>query len=167
MKKILTILFLVLFANSAISQDRPYLQVSIREGFLLQKIDFSDGPKVLNKMEMQSLMAASSQEIADLYRKSMSQQKLASAMAIAGVATTAISTIYILTPQQQITQSNLFWPLVISGFVLDIGSGIFRRNARNIAREAVDSYNFGRSDAPVYFEENRIDIPIFSHVIRF
>jgi hypothetical protein len=52
MKKILTVLLLVLLANSVIGQDRPYLQVSIREGFLLQKIEFLDGPKVLNKVEM-------------------------------------------------------------------------------------------------------------------
>jgi len=49
----------------------------------------------------------------------------------------------------------------------EISSGIFNRSARNIAREAVDSYNFGRKDQPVYFEENRIDQPLFSHVIRF
>jgi len=48
---------------------------------------------------MQTLMAASSQEIADLYRKSVSRQKLASGMAIVGVATTVGTTIYILTPR--------------------------------------------------------------------
>jgi hypothetical protein len=167
MKKILTVLLLVLLANSAIGQDRPYLQVSIREGFLLQKIEFLDGPKVLNKVEMQTLMAASSQEIADLYRKSVSRQKLASGMAIVGVATTVGTTIYILTPRQQITGSNLFWPLLISSVVLDIGSRILRQNARNLAREAVDSYNFDRANAPIYFDENRIDVPLFSHIIRF
>jgi hypothetical protein len=167
MKKIFAVLFLVLLANSAISQDQPYLQVSVREGFLLQKIKFLDGPKILNKMEMQSLMAASSQEIADLYRKSMSQQKLASVMTIAGVATTVGFTIYILTPQQQITGSNLFWPLLISSLVLNIGSRILKQNAGNLAREAVDSYNFDRANAPIYFDENRLDVPLFSHVIRF
>jgi hypothetical protein len=112
-------------------------------------------------------MAASSQEIADLYRKSVSRQKLASGMAIVGVATTVGTTIYILTPRQQITGSNLFWPLLISSAVLDIGSRILRQNARNLAREAVDSYNFDRANAPIYFEENRMDVPLFSHVIRF
>lgn len=168
MKKAGLFALVILLSFSGFSQTRPYLQLDIRENFLTQKIDFLDGPKVLNKLEMQSLMAESTPETADLYRKSMAQQQLASIMAIAGLATTVGATIYVLTPQQQSSQtSNLFWPLLISSVALEIGAGIFKRNSRNLAREAVDSYNFGISDSPVYFEENRIDMPLFSHVIRF
>lgn len=153
---------------SGFSQTRPYLQLDIRQNFLTQKIDFLDGPKVLSKAEIESLMAESTPETADLYLRSMAQQRIASIMAIGGLAATIGTTIYVISPQQQSSQtSNLFFPLLISSVALEIGSGIFKRKSRNLAREAVDSYNFGRSDQPVYFEENRIDIPLFSHVIRF
>jgi hypothetical protein len=101
MKKIGIILLLVLATNVAYSQETPYLQLTIRDNFLTQKIDFLEGP------------------------------------------------------------------MVITNTAFGILSGVFKRNARNLAREAVDSYNFGRTDAPVYFEENRVDIPLFSKVIRF
>ena len=168
MKKIGMLMILLGISFSGYSQVKPYLQVDVRQNFLTQKIDFLDGPKVLSKAEMQSIMAESTVEIADLYRRSMAQQQIATIFAIAGLATTLGTAVYIISPQQQSSQtSNLFWPLLISSLALEIGGGIFNRNSRNLAREAVDSYNFGRSDQPIYFEENRIDIPLFSHVVHF
>ena len=168
MKKIGMLMILLGISFSGYSQVKPYLQVDVRQNFLTQKIDFLDGPKVLSKAEMQSIMAESTVEIADLYRRSMAQQQIATIFAIAGLATTLGTVVYIISPQQQSSQtSNLFWPLLISSLALEIGGGIFNRNSRNLAREAVDSYNFGRSDQPIYFEENRIDIPLFSHVVHF
>ena len=168
MKKIGMLMILLWISFSGYSQVKPYLQVDVRQNFLTQKIDFLDGPKVLSKAEMQSIMAESTVEIADLYRRSMAQQQIATIFAIAGLATTLGTAVYIISPQQQSSQtSNLFWPLLISSLALEIGGGIFNRNSRNLAREAVDSYNFGRSDQPIYFEENRIDIPLFSHVVHF
>lgn len=113
-------------------------------------------------------MASVDPETQDLYRRSMNQGKLNSVFAIGGLATTVGTLVYVISPQRQSsTVSNLIWPLVITNTAFGILSGVFKRNARNLAREAVDSYNFGRTDAPVYFEENRVDVPLFSKVIRF
>ena len=113
-------------------------------------------------------MATANPETQDLYRRSMNQNKLNTVFAVGSLATTIGGLAYIIIPRQQSsTASNLTWPILITDLALNILSGVYKRNARNLAREAVDSYNFGRSDAPVYFEENRIDTPIFSHVIRF
>lgn len=168
MKKIGIILLLVLATSAAYSQETPYLQLTIRDNFLTQKINFLEGPKVLSKLEIQQLMASVYPETQDLYRRSMNQGKLNSVFAIGGLATTVGTLVYVISPQRQSsTVSNLIWPLVITNTAFGILSGVFKRNARNLAREAVDSYNFGRTDAPVYFEENRVDVPLFSKVIRF
>ncbi len=159
---------LVLLAGYGFCQEQPYIQLNIRENFLTQKIDFLEGSKVLTKLEIQELMATANPETQDLYRRSMNQNKLNTVFAVGSLATTIGGLAYIIIPRQQSSSaSNLTWPILISDLALNILSGVYKRNARNLAREAVDSYNFGRSDAPVYFEENRIDTPIFSHVIRF
>lgn len=168
MKKIGIILLVAFYANAAFCQETPYLQLNIRDNFLTQKIDYLEGSKVLSKLEIQELMASVDPETQDLYRRSMSQGNLNSIFAIGGLATTVGTFVYVLSPQQQSsTASNLIWPLVITNAAFGILSGVFKRNARNLAREAVDSYNFGRSDTPVYFKENRIDVPLFSKVIHF
>jgi hypothetical protein len=168
MKKIGIILLLVLVASAAYCQETPYLQLNIRDNFLTQKIDFLEGPKVLSKLEIQELMASVDPETQDLYQRSMNQGKLNSVFAIGGLATTIGTFAYVISPRQQSSiPSNLIWPLVIADAAFGILSGVFKRNARNLAREAVDSYNFGRTDAPVYFEDNRVDVPLFSKVIRF
>ncbi|MFT4858526.1 MAG: hypothetical protein ACI8SN_000442 [Algoriphagus sp.] len=150
------------------AQETPFLKLNIHKNFLNQKIDFLEGPKVLSKMEIQTLMSQATPETADLYRKSVSTQQIANIFSIGAFASVIGTTVYIVAPHQQSSQmSNLTWPLLISSMAFEIGSGIFNRSARNIARKAVDSYNFGRKDQPVYFEENRIDQPLFSHVIRF
>lgn len=159
---------MVLFANAAFCQETPFLQLNIRENILTQKIDFLEGPKVLSKLEIQQLMASVDPETQDLYRRSVNQGKLNTVFALGGLASTVGGLVLIISPQQQsFTPSNLLIPLLITDVTLTILSGVFKRNARNLAREAVDSYNFGRTDAPVYFEENRIDVPLFSKVIRF
>ncbi len=164
-------MLLILFSSmcwSLMAQETPFLKLNIHKNFLNQKIDFLEGPKVLSKVEIQTLMSQATPETADLYRKSVSKQQIANILSIGAFASVIGTTVYIVAPQQQSSQmSNLAWPLLISSLAFEISSGIFNRSARNIAREAVDSYNFGRTDKPVYFEENRIDQPIFSHVIRF
>ena len=168
MKKAVLLILLSSMCWSLLAQETPFLKLNIRNNFLNQKIDFLDGPKVLSKVEIQTLMSQATPETADLYRKSVSKQQIANIFSIAGFASAIGTTVYIIAPQQQSSQaSNLTWPLIISSIAFEISSGIFNRNARNIAREAVDSYNFGRDDPPVYFEDNRIDMPLFSHVIRF
>jgi hypothetical protein len=157
-----------MLASAGFCQDQPYLQLSVRENFLTQKIDFLDGSKVLDKSEVLSLMTLTDPETMEIYRRSMSNQKLSNALGVASLATTVGSFVYIITPQKQTsTGTNLFLPFLITDLSLSILSGVFKRNARNLAREAVDSYNFGRAQSPVYFEENRVNRPIFSHVIRF
>jgi hypothetical protein len=168
MKNIGIVLLLVTLANAAFCQETPFLQLNIRENILTQKIDFLEGPKVLSKLEIQQLMASVDPETQDLYRRSVNQGKLNTVFALGGLASTVGGLVLIISPQQQsFTPSNLLIPLLITDVTLTILSGVFKRNARNLAREAVDSYNFGRTDAPVYFEENRIDVPLFSKVIRF
>jgi len=168
MKKLLLISVLTLLAIAGFCQEQPYLQLNIRDNFLTQKIDFLEGPKVLTKMEIERLMSQTNPETQDLYRRSMNQSKLNTVFAIGSVAATVGGLVYIITPQQQSsTSSNLIWPILIADLSLNILSGVFKRNARNLAREAVDSYNFSRTDQPIYFEEKRIDQPLFSHVIRF
>lgn len=161
----------ILFSSmcwSLLAQETPFLKLNIRKNFLDQKIDFLEGPKVLSKVEIQTLMSQANPETADLYRKSVSKQQIANIFSIGAFASVIGTTVYIVAPQQQSSQmSNLTWPLLISSLAFEIGSGIFNRSARNLAREAVDSYNFGRTDRPVYFEENRIDQPLFSYKIRF
>lgn len=159
---------MVFFANAAFCQETPYLQLNIRDNFLTQKIDFLEGPKVLSKLEIQQLMASVDPETQNLYRRSVNQGKLNTVFALGGLASTVGGLVLIISPQQQsYTASNLLIPLLITEVALTILSGVFKRNARNLAREAVDSYNFGRTDSPVYFEENRVDVPLFSKVIRF
>lgn len=168
MKKLLLISVFALLATSGFCQERPYLQLNIRDNLLTQKIDFIEGPKVLTKVEIEQLMSLTNPETADLYRRSRNQSKLNTVFAIGSLAATVGSLVYVISPQQQSsTASNLIWPILIADLSMSILSGVFKRNARNLAREAVDSYNFGRTDQPVYFEENRIDQPLFSHVIRF
>ena len=166
-KTVLLILFSSIYW-SLLAQETPFLRLDIRNNFLNQKIDFLDGPKVLSKVEMQTLMSQATPETADLYRKSVSNQQIANILAIGGFASAIGTTVYIIAPRQQSSQaSNLTWPLIISSIAFEISSGIFNRNARNISREAVDLYNLGRTEPPVYFEDNRIDMPILSYSIRF
>lgn len=166
-KAVLFILFLCIL-EPVLAQDSPFLSLNIRRNFLNQKIDFLEGPKVLTKLEIQTLMAESTPETAELYRKAMSDQQIANILAIGGFAASVGTIVYVIAPQQQSSrQSNLAWPLLISSVVLEVGSGIFNRRARNLARESVDSFNLGGTSSPVYFEDNRIDMPLFSHVILF
>ncbi len=168
MKNTGLLLLLFCLASAGHSQTQPYLKLDIRQNFITQKIDFLDGPKRLTKLEIQELMARENPETQDLYRKTISQSNLNSIFAVAGLAVSIGTIVYVVSPQRQsFTSSNLGLPLALTSIGLEIVSGVFRRNARNLARETVDSYNFGRTDQPVYFEENRIDQPIFSKVIRF
>jgi hypothetical protein len=168
MKKIILLILFSSICWSLMAQETTFLKLNIHKNFINQKIDFLEGPKILSKVEIQTLMSQVTPETADLYRKSVSKQQIANIFSIGAFASVIGTTVYIVAPQQQSSQmSNLSWPLLISSMAFEISSGIFNRSARNIAREAVDSYNFGRKGQPVYFEENRIDQPLFSHVIRF
>lgn len=166
-KAVLFILFLSIL-EPVLAQDSPFLSLNIRRNFLNQKIDFLDGPKVLTKLEIQTLMAESTPETADLYRRAMAQQRIATIFSFGGLAASVGTVVFVAAPQQQSSQlSNLAWPFLIASVALEIGSGIFNRQARNLARESVDSFNLGGTSSPVYFEDNRIDVPLFSHIIRF
>jgi hypothetical protein len=168
MKKLGIIGLLILLANSLFGQEQPYIQLNIKENIFVQKISFLQESKVLTKQEVQKLMAQSNPETMDLYLRSMSQNKLSSTFSIASLAATIGTFVYVLSPHQtSSTGSSFIWPLVITDLSLSILSGVFKRNAKNLSQEAVDSYNFGRTDQPVYFEENRIDQPLFSYVIQF
>lgn len=150
------------------AQNSPYLQLDIRSNFLSQKIDFLDGPRNVPRSEVEYLMAQSSPEAAEFYQKARRQEKWDTLFAVAGLGTTVASIAYIFIPEQQSSQqSNLFLPLALTSLGLEIVSGVFRRNARNTMREAVDAYNMNRNSAPVYFEDKINVQPILSYKWHF
>ncbi len=141
--------------------------LDVRSNFLSQKIDFVDGNHVLTKTEAQRVFSQSDPETYALFEGSMSQQQLGTIFSVAGLASGIGTAVYGLTPQNE-NSANLFWPLAISSVALEIVSGIFRKKSIGLAEEAVASYNFGLDEGPpVYYEEKRVDAPIFTYVINF
>ncbi|MDN3205183.1 hypothetical protein [Algoriphagus sediminis] len=163
--KIFRLVFFLLILPMLARAQNP-LQIDVRSNFVSQKIDFIDGNRVLSKADVNRLMSESDPETFELYRRAMSNQQLGTIFSIAGLGAGLGTVIYGLTPQNA-NAPNLFWPLLIGSIGMEIASGVFRNKAIPLAEEAVDSYNFGLDQGPVYFEERRIDSPIFSYVIRF
>ncbi len=159
-------LFLFLFLLPLLAKAQNPLQIDVRSNFISQKIDFIDGTRVLTKAEVNRLMSESDPETYELYQKAMSNQQLGSIFSIAALGAGLGTVIYGLSPQSP-NSPNLFLPLVIGSIGLEIASGIFRRKSIPLAKEAVESYNFALDQGPTYFEERRIDSPLFSYVIRF
>ncbi|MBC6366382.1 hypothetical protein [Algoriphagus sp. AK58] len=169
MKKHLFVFFLIGLAWSASAQDLPFLRVDVRQNLLTQKIDILDGPRPLSKNEVITILQTNPESLA-IYEKAMRKQQINTALAVVDLGLLVGTTVLIFTPQQQSsTLSNLFWPIAIGTAAVGIVSGVFRREARNLTRDAIDTYNFGNKNfsPPVYFEENRMDQPIFSVKIPF
>ena len=162
-KVIFGILLIVLVQNVSIAQENPFLRVESKRNFFNQKVDVLDGPKVLRKEEV-TILLSNDPESLMLYQKSLRRQTISNVLAGLELGLFVGSTYLIFAPQQQSsTISNLFWPLMLGTLVTGVASGIFRRDVRNLTRESIDLFNFGnQTGPPVYFQENRVDQPIFS-----
>lgn len=148
------------------AQETPILRVDVRQNLLTQKIDILDGPKMLSQPEIRTILQINSEALY-LYEKSLNKQRINNILSFVDLGLFVSSTVLAFTPKQQSSQvSNLFWPFLVGSLAVGITSGFFRREARNLAREAVDSYNFGlgpTTNPSIYFEENLIrEQPIFS-----
>jgi len=167
MKKImLTLVILIAIASDLIAQENPFLQVETKRNFFSQKLIVLEGPKPLRKEEVMTIMASDPEALAR-YEQAIRKQNISVALSVVEAGLFVGTMVYVISPKQQSTsQSNLFWPITISTLAVGIATGVYRRAAGNLTREAVDLYNFGSQNGPpVYFEDNRIDQPIFSFKI--
>jgi len=162
-KVIFVILLIVLIQNVSTAQENPFLRVESKRNFFNQKIEVLDGPKVLRKEEVTILLSNDPESLA-LYQKSLRRQTISNALSGLELGLFVGSTYLVFAPRQQSsTISNLYWPLFLGTLATGIASGIFRREVRNLTRESIDLFNFGNQNGPpVYFQENRVDQPIFS-----
>ncbi len=167
MKALISVLILICYASLVQAQEQRLLRVDVRQNLLTQKIDVLDGPRMLSVPEVRTLMQ-NDPEALSLYEKSRNKQRVNVILSIVDLGLITGATVLAFSPQQQSSQvSNLFWPSVIASAAVTITAGIFRREARNLSREAIDMYNFGNpSGPPVYFQDNnRMDQPIFTYRI--
>lgn len=167
MKKLtLCLLILVAISSDLLAQENPFLQVETKRNFLGQKLIVLEGPKPLRKEEVMTIMASDPEALAR-YEQALGKQNISVALSVVEAGLFVGTMVFIFAPQQQSsTMSNLFWPLSIGTAVVGIVTGVYRRSAGNLTREAVDLYNFGNQNGPpVYFKENSVDQPIFSFKI--
>lgn len=165
MRKTFLGLFLIILTQSTLqAQETPFLRVETKRNFFNQKVEVLDGPRSLRKNEVTILLAEDPDALA-IYQKSLKRTTISSMLAATELGLFVGTAYLVFAPQQQSsTISNLFWPFTIGTLVVGIASGIYRRDVRNLTREAVDLYNFGNQNGPpVYFQDNRIDQPIFSY----
>jgi hypothetical protein len=160
---VLGFLLVILLPSGLYAQENPFLRIETKRNFFNQKVEILDGPRSLRKEEVTILLAEDPDALA-IYQKSLRRNTLNSVFAATELGLFVGTTYLVFAPRQQSsTVSNLFWPFTIGTLAVGIASGIFRRDVRNLTREAVDLYNFGNQNGPpVYFQENRIDQPIFS-----
>ena len=127
----------------------PYLRMDVRFNFIGEKIDIYDGPNLLDKARIRTLMEGRPDMYAD-YQKALNKQRISFAMDLTGMALNLLTLTYIVSPQfQSSTPSNLLIPLVFTNLGLGIASGQIQRRARNLTRHALDRYNFGDRYVPV------------------
>ncbi|WP_373492601.1 hypothetical protein [Aquiflexum sp.] len=127
----------------------PYLRMDVRFNFIGEKIDIYDGPNLLDKARIRTLIDEKPDMYAD-YQKALNKQKVVLGLDLTGLVVNLLTLTYIVTPQSQpSTQTNLLIPLVFTGLGLGIASNQFRRSARNLTRQALDMYNFGDRLVPI------------------
>lgn len=162
-KVILGILLTVFIQHFSTAQENPFLRIETKRNFFNQKIQVLDGPKVLRKEEVTILLSSDPEALA-LYQKSLRRHTISNALSGLELGLFAGSTFLVFAPRQQSsTISNLYWPLLIGTIATGVVSSIFRRDVRNLTRESIDIFNFGnQTGPPVYFQDNRVDQPIFS-----
>jgi hypothetical protein len=127
----------------------PYLRMDVRFNFIGEKIDIYDGPNLLDKARIRTLMEEKPEMYAD-YQKALNKQKISFGLDLTNLVVDLVFVTYVVSPQfQSSTPSNLLIPLVFTNLGLGIASGQIRRRARNLTRHALDSYNFGDRLVPV------------------
>lgn len=138
--------------NYLISEDQigsVYLKMDFRQNFLGEKIDIYDGPNLLDKARVRTLMKESP-ELYEDYQKALNKQKISFGLDLTGLLVDIVVISYIISPQfQSSAPSNLLIPLIFTNLGLGIASSQFRRSARNLTRHAVHSYNFGNRLLPI------------------
>lgn len=167
MKELILVIILLFLAQTVlIAQENPFLRVETKRNFFNQKVEVLDGPRSLSKREV-TILLSEDPDALTLYQKSLRRNTINSMLAGLELGLLVGTAYLVIAPQQQSsTLSNLFWPFTIGTLVVGIASGIYRRDVRNLTREAVDLYNFGnQTGPPVYFKENRIDQTLFSFKI--
>lgn len=163
---VLGVILLVLTQTILFAQETPFLRVETKRNFFNQKVQVLDGPKSLSKGEV-TILLSEDPDALSVYQKSLRRNTINSVLAGMEMGLLVGTAYLVIAPQQQSSSlSNLFWPFTIGTLVVGIASGIYRRDVRNLTREAVDLYNFGNQNGPpVYFKENRIDQTLFSFKI--
>lgn len=138
--------------NFIISRDQllgHYLTMDVRANLLGEKIDIYDGPNLLGKAQIRTLMENRSDMYAD-YLKALRKQNLSFALDLGSLALDLVFIAYFISPQlQSSTPNDILIPLVFTNLGLGIISGQVRRSARNLTRSALYSYNFGDRVMPV------------------
>lgn len=136
-----------LIARESISG--PYLRMDVRQNFIGEKIDIYDGPNLLDKARIRTLMEEKPELYVD-YQKALNKQKVVLGLDLTGLAMSILTLTYLVAPQSQpSTPNNLLIPLVFTSLGLGIVSNQFKRSARNLTRHALDRYNFGDRYVPV------------------
>jgi hypothetical protein len=138
--------------NYLISGDQigsVYLKMDFRQNFLGEKIDIYDGPNLLDKARIRTLMQ-DNQGIYEEYQKALNKQKISFGLDITGLLVDIVLISYVISPRfQSSAPSNLLIPLVIVDLGINILSSQFRRSARNLTRHALHRYNFGDRALPL------------------
>jgi hypothetical protein len=132
----------------------PYLKMDVRRNFFGEKIDIYDGPNLLDKARIRSMMESRPEMYAD-YQKALQKQNISVGLDMGKLAVDLLVLTYVISPQfQSSAPSNLLIPLIITDVGLGIASGQFRRSARNLTRKALDLYNFGDRYIPAYKQQS-------------
>jgi hypothetical protein len=138
--------------NYLISGDQigsVYLKMDFRQNFLGEKIDIYDGPNLLDKARIRTLMQ-DNQEMYEEYQKALNKQNISFALDVTGLLLDIVVISYVISPQfQSSAPSNLLIPLIIADLGINIISSQFRRSARNLTRHALHRYNFGDRALPL------------------
>lgn len=163
---VLGAILLVLTQTVLVAQETQFLRVETKLNFFNQKVEVLDGPRSLSKEEV-TILLSEDPDALSVYQKSLRRNTINSVLAGMEMGLLVGTAYLVIAPQQQSSSlSNLFWPFTIGTLVVGIASGIYRRDVRNLTREAVDLYNFGNQNGPpVYFNENRVDQPVFNFKI--
>ena len=154
--------------NYVIDKDRlgsHYLKMKIEGNLIGQKINIYDGPNMLNKAQIRTLMENRPDMYAD-YEKAIRKQTFANALDLTRLGLQLVFTWYFISPQfQSSTPNDILLPLVFTNLGLSIISGQVRRSARNLTRTALDRYNFG--DAAVPLSRNSFYHPPIANFVSF
>jgi hypothetical protein len=154
--------------NFVIDQNRlgsHYLKMKIEGNLIGQKINIYDGPNLLNKSQIRTLMENRSDMFAD-YEKAIRKQNFANILDWTGLGLQLVFTWYFISPQfQSSTPNDILLPLIFTNLGLSIVSGQVRRSARNLTRSALDRYNFG--DAAVPVSSNSFHHPPIANFVSF